>query len=92
MFPDNSQNQQNVPVNLPSVTAAGQPQQPQQAVPVPPSAPIGGGDVSAHYATQAKRAVGQYANDPYKLALALSQLKSAYISEQYHITSNQTGN
>jgi hypothetical protein len=98
MFPDNPQNQQNIPVSLPSVSPTDQPQAPSQVVPQGPqvastasSGQVGGGDTATHYAIQARRIVGQYDNDPYKLSVALSQLKSAYLTEQYHITPNQTG-
>lgn len=97
MFPDKSHNQQGVPVNLPSIASTDQssapPQVPMQASPAALSAHSkGGGDVAAHYAAQARRVISQYGNDPYKLSVAFSQLKSAYLAEQYHITSNQTGN
>lgn len=93
MPPNKSQNQTDVPVSLPLVSSGGQPQQqsvqPNQTNPVV----LEGNNVAtlAHYATQTKQLVEQYGNDPYKLSVALSQLKSAYLSEQFHITSNQTG-
>lgn len=92
MFPNNSQNHSDVPASLPPISSSGQSQQqtsqPAHAVPVQAGSNAA---TMAHYAAQTKQLVEQYSNDPYKLSEALSQLKSAYLTEQFHITSNQTG-
>lgn len=92
MFPNNPQNHLDNPASLPPVSSSDQPQ--QQSVQPNHAIPAQAGSNSAaiaHYAAQTKELVEQYGNDPYKLSVALSQLKSAYFSEQFHITSNQTG-
>lgn|GEM_PF-1516376 len=63
------------------------------AVPLGPhNTPIAPDRTAAHYASQARQLATQYANDPFRLSEALGQLKAAYLSEQYHITSKQAGN
>ena len=92
MPPNNSQHHSGMPAtNLPPISA--QPQQTAPAAPVSPNlVPGSSSDAAAHYAAQARQAVVQYANDPYRLCEVLGQLKSAFLLEQYHITSNKTGN
>lgn len=93
MFPNDPNNHSDAPASLPLVPPSGQPQQPaSQPENVNPVQAGSNTAAAVHYATQAKRLVGQYGNDPYKLSSALGQLKSAYLSEQFHISFNQTGN
>jgi hypothetical protein len=88
MPPVNPQNSPSVPTSLPPVAADQQQFKPAPA----PTSPAGPSlSVSEHYAVQAKQALVQYAGDPYRLSEALSQLKAAYLSEQYHITANKAG-
>jgi hypothetical protein len=92
MQPNNPQNQPDVSANLPPVqgVALNQPSLPAGANDMNQALPTA--DAAIHYAMKAKQLVLQYGNDPYKLAAALGQLKTAYFAEQYHITSNPTGN
>ena len=92
MQPNTPDNQPNIQASLPPVHSTLLNQQ---------AAPVGVGetnqaspttDAASHYAMKAKQLVAQYGNDPYKLAAALGQLKTAYFAEQYHITSNPAGN
>ena len=98
MQPDTSQSPPGQPGQQSSLPpmSMGQPQSQASpagsAVPLGLQTPIAPDRTAAHYAAQAKQLAAQYANDPYKLSEALGQLKAAYLSEQYHITSNQAGN
>lgn len=84
------QSQPGEPVSLPPVPAMGQP---LPAVP-PASQPVQPQtiDAVARVAAEARGLTVQYANDPYKLSEALSQLKNTYLADQYHITTNQAEN
>lgn len=41
---------------------------------------------------QAEQLVARYGTDPYQLAEAFGQLKSAHLLHYYHITTNPAGN
>jgi len=86
MYPNNPQVSPGAPANLPQVSPTGQPQQQNNASMQPPSSMV---SAAAHYAAQTKRLVEQYGNDPYQLSAAIGQLKTTYLSEQFHITPNQ---
>ena len=47
---------------------------------------------NGRYAMRVEQLISQYGNDPYKLSVGLSEVKSAYLTEQFHITPNQAGN
>jgi hypothetical protein len=90
MFPDNAQNHTGSSTSLPPVAA--QPQQaPSNSAPLHPSSSSPSAGAAEHYALQARQLIVQYANDPYRLCEALIQLKAAYLSEQYHITTSKPG-
>jgi len=91
MFPNNSQSHTDAPANLPPISNAGQPQQPSQPLQPTPAAALQATSATVHYVAQTKQLIAQYGNDPFRLSVALSQVKSAYLSEQFHITTNQTG-
>jgi hypothetical protein len=93
MFPNDPQNHPGNVTSLPAMPPVAQPQ--QQMPLVSSTAPVhhaAAEDIDARVAAQAKQLTLQYAGDPYKLSEALSQLKSAYLAEQYHITANQVEN
>ena len=94
MSPDNIQHQQGPSFSLPPVPTGSS--APMTANPDPngqnqnsiqPTA-----EANSHYAVRAEQLAVQYGSDPYKLSAALAQLKTAFLAEQYHITSNQAGN
>lgn len=88
MSPNNPQSPSGEPNHLPPVAA----DQPMAPVPAPPAAlPPASADAAAQYAAKAKQVIAQYGNDPYRLGEALNQLKSGYLAQQHHITTNQTG-
>lgn len=65
------------------LTSPAEPAAPQPA-PSAATAPLTAG----HAAAQAKRLMAQYQHDPFRLSVALSELKTAYLADQHHITSN----
>lgn len=89
MLPNNPQNQPGDPNHLPQISAG----QPPASVPVDSSAvQPASPDTATQYAVRAKQVIAQYGNDPYRLAEALNQLKTGYLAQQHHITTNQAGN
>jgi hypothetical protein len=91
MFPNNPQNHHpSEPASLPAVPVTSQ-QQPTGAVPSQPAvpSPMPVGDATARSVAQAKQLALQYANDPYLFSEALSQLKTTYLADQYHIVPSQ---
>jgi hypothetical protein len=93
MTPDNIPNQQGAASSLPPIPASSAPmsigsepgKQSQSSIQSSLAA-------NGHYAMQVEQLIEQCGNDPYKLSVGLSQIKSAYLTEQFHITPNQADN
>ena len=85
MNPDaNQQPTSSTPASLPAVPV--QPQ-PVAAAPAPGvAAPVPHTGLKEQVTLQAQALVAQYQQDPYKLSVALQQLKANYIAQQFNIS------
>ena len=89
MPPNLPQNQSVGPASLPPVS--DQTQVPPSAAPMPqqPTSNQPTGVPATQQAVfQAKLLIEQYKNNPYRLALAMQQLKEAYLAQEFNVVPN----